>query len=216
MLPIERGKPAVVADRDLALRARVGAIEARAGRRTRRWRAGLALADGCRRVDVRLLGRDALASAQRSAAAGGADPRQRRQRRDDRVGVAQQDDVAAAVRGRLDRIIDVGRQRAAAADHRHSRRQVERQRARAVDRAGRSSSLSSTGFSIRTHRVRRELVEGRLVAAAQLRRAAEQLALDEVVGRLAGAALLAGLVALPATICASVSLSWSEFRCVAK
>ena len=39
-----------------------------------------------------------------------------------------------------------------------------------------------------------KLVEGRLVAAAQLRRAPEQVALDQVVGRLAGAALFGRLI----------------------
>ena len=62
----------------------------------------------------------------------------------------QQNDVAAAIRRRLERVVDVRRQASAPAGDRDAGRQVERQRARAIQRAGPLSWLSSTGFSIRT------------------------------------------------------------------
>ena len=127
-----------------------------------------------------------------TAAAAGSSPRQRCERRDDRIGILQQHDVAAAVGGSLDGVVDVGHQSAATADHRNSGRQVERQRARTIDRPV-VAVLALEHRIFHSHDGRRgKPVIGCLVAPTELGGAAEQVALDHVVGRARGAAFRAG------------------------
>ena len=115
---------------------------------------------------------------------------ERRQRRDDRIGIAEEHDRPAPVCRLLDAVIDVGGERAAPTNDGNSRRQVERQRARTMNRAvGAVLALHHRIFHPHDGRGR-DLVVGRLVAAAELRRAPEQVALDEVVSRLARAQFL--------------------------
>ena len=147
-VPVERGKACIGADRNLALRSGLRAIEARmrAGRDGRRF-GRLRLRLGLRRHRLRLLvgtGRGWSGSGNRRRRAwlrrGGRlpNPRERCERPDDHVGVTQKHDVAAAVRRRLYGVIDVRGESAPSADDRHARRQVERQRPRAIDATGRA------------------------------------------------------------------------------
>ena len=196
MLPVERRKPGVGAHRHLARGSGIGAIEARPGCGRRRglgWGGGAGWGAGTDGDCGGVGGTVPFASVGATPHGGRGrsfDACQRRQRRDDRIGVAEQDDRAGAVGRLLHRIVDVRRQRSAAADHRNARRQVDRQRPEQLTAPVLPSSLSMTGFSIRTTASGRDLVEGRLVAPSELRRAAEQLALDEVVSGAARAQLL--------------------------
>ena len=109
MLRSSAARPASRADRGLAPSPGIGAVEARPcadrAARAAEVRPGLPAAAATAGPPARP--RSVVSGC---CGAGCGDPRQRRQRRDDRVGVAQQDHVAAAVGRRLERIIDVGRQ----------------------------------------------------------------------------------------------------------
>src|SRR4051794_24358767 len=196
-IPIERRQAAVRADCDLAARARFGTVEAwppRRGARPR-WRAGRSrlhigrLRRGCVRLWWNR--RDRISFDRRRRLLHRLPyPRQRSQQCNHRIGIAQKHNVAAAVGRRLNRIIEVGHQRPAAAHGRYPRRKIERQRARAIDAARLLNLALEDGIFHTNNCVGRKPVVGGLVAPAQLRRAPEQLALDQVVRRLAGAALL--------------------------
>ena len=197
IVAIERGKPAIAADRDFARVCAPCAIEARraragCGRSRRCWRgaARTGVAGACR-LRLSRARRSFVAGA--AVAAGGCSTR---------ASVASGAMIASALRRRTTRAAAV--RRLLDACSRRPTVSVRRPPTTATP-GGRSSdsepeqltapvvlsSLSITGFSIRTTAYGGELVERRLVAPAQLRRAAEQLALDEVVGRAARAELLA-------------------------
>ena len=182
---IERGQPAVRADRNLALAARTRAIEARPAPARRSGCAGLLARPAAAASSVRCSGAAAFSSTASAALRSRAHSRgERRERRDDCVGVAQQHHRSRC------------RPRPAAWYSRRRTLSVRRPPTTATP-GGRSSdsdpeqftapvllsSLSITGFSIRTT-ANGEPVIGRLVAPAQLRRAPKQFAFDEAVGAL--------------------------------